>query len=270
MEEISASNTSEILVLGKTTNLPDNLYIPPNALRVVLESFTGPLDLLLYLIRRQNLDILDIPVAEVTGQYMQYVEMMRTINLELAAEYLVMAAILAEVKSRMLLPKTEEAEEDDEDPRAELVRRLQEYEQFKHAADDIEALPQIGKDHFIAHSTPPKLEKETLPELELRELLLAFSEVSRRAALYERHNIAREPLSVRERMSNILDAITNKRSAKFSELFTVEEGRSGAVVALLAILELIKAELVSIVQSHSFAEIYLSAREPEAHLETQE
>ncbi|NCZ62724.1 MAG: SMC-Scp complex subunit ScpB [Cellvibrionales bacterium] len=191
------------IVMGQAvTELPKDLYIPPQALEVILEAFEGPLDLLLYLIRRQNLDILDIDVSAITEQYMQYVELMDAMQFELAAEYLLMAAMLAEIKSRMLLPRSQELEEDEEDPRASLIRRLQEYERFKQAAEDMDVLPRLERDTWVAKIQPPDLKKDRpLPEIEMRELLVAFGEVLRRADMYESHQIQRESLSTREPLS---------------------------------------------------------------------
>ncbi|MCG5500397.1 segregation and condensation protein A [Ectothiorhodospira lacustris] len=240
------------------TLVPRDLYIPPDALEVFLETFEGPLDLLLYLIKRQNLDILDIPIAEITRQYMGYIELMQEMRLELAAEYLVMAAMLAEIKSRMLLPRSA-AVEDEDDPRAELVRRLQEYEQFKQAAQDLDDLPRLERDLFPATLAPPPLTGERpLPEVGLDELLLALREVLQRADMFTHHQIRREPLSVRERMSRVLEAL-GQGPVPFAALFTLEEGRRGVVVTFLAVLELLKAHLVELAQAELFAPIYLSA-----------
>lgn len=243
------------------TVLPKDLYIPPDALEVFLEAFEGPLDLLLYLIKKQNLDILDIPLAEITQQYMGYIAMMETLRLELAAEYLVMAAMLAEIKSRMLLPRVEEDAEDEEDPRAELIRRLQEYERFKTAAEDINELPRMGRDTFATCAEPPEINQDRPePQVSLQELLLAFKDVVVRTEMHRHHNIDREVLSVRERMSNILDVIRIGDFCEFSTLFNPEEGRLGVVVTFLAMLELSKESLIDIVQSEPFAPIYLKTR----------
>ncbi|MEE3110336.1 MAG: ScpA family protein [Pseudomonadota bacterium] len=252
------------IVEGKTvTELPKDLYIPPDALEVFLEAFEGPLDLLLYLIRRQNLDILEIRVAEITQQYMQYVELMHAMQFELAAEYLVMAAMLAEIKSRMLLPRPQldEAEEA-EDPRAELIRRLQEYERFKQAAEAIDALPRVDRNVFPGSATPPPIDRQQpLPDVELKDLLLAFSEVLRRADMFQNHKISFEALSTRERMGDVLKALSGGTSfVPFQALFTAEEGRLGVVVTFLAIMELIKESLIEIVQSEPFAPIHVRAR----------
>jgi len=240
------------------TELPRDLYIPPDALEVFLEAFEGPLDLLLYMIKRQNLDILDIPIAEITHQYMEYVELMKEMRLELAAEYLVMAAMLAEIKSRMLLPRPS-AESEEEDPRAELVRRLQEYERFKKAAEDINALTQLNRDVFpVAVEPPPKSGVVRLdPKVDLPEVLMAFREVLARAEMFSHHHVLMEPLSVRERMSSILSVVNDKKFTEFVALFTPEEGRRGVVVTLLAILELLKESLIEMIQTETYGPIYV-------------
>ncbi|MBK1727017.1 segregation/condensation protein A [Halorhodospira neutriphila] len=243
--------------------LPDDLYIPPDALEVFLEAFEGPLDLLLYLVRRQNLDILDIPIAEVTRQYMEYVELMRELRLELAAEYLVMAAVLAEIKSRMLLPRPpaeDGDEEEGQDPRAELVRRLQEYERFKQAAEALDRLPRQGRDTFPATAPAPECQPQPRPpQVDLRELLTALADVMRRARLHEHHQVEREPISVRERMTETLARLSAQRYTPFPELFAAAEGRTGAVVTFLALLELVRESLVELVQADAFAPLYVRA-----------
>ena len=243
------------------TEIPQDLYIPPDALEVFLEAFEGPLDLLLYLIKRQNIDILEINVAGITEQYMQYVNMMDTMQFELAAEYLLMAAMLAEIKSRMLLPRSSEDDEDEEDPRAQLIRRLQEYERFKKAAEDIDEIPRMGRDTFEASAEPPDI-KKTRPEpvVEMRELLLALGEVFRRADMFESHQVHKEKLSTRERMSQVLAQLSNNQFTPFVTLFTVEEGRVGVVVTFLAVMELIKESLVEIVQTEAFGPIHVKAK----------
>jgi segregation and condensation protein A len=240
--------------------LPKDLYIPPDALEVFLEAFEGPLDLLLYLIKRQNLDILDIPLAEITQQYMDYVEIMKEARLELAAEYLVMAAMLAEIKSRMLLPRpVEEAEEDD--PRAELIRRLQEYECYKQAAVAIDELPRLERDVFQTDIFPPESNvKPILPDIELQELLLALKKVLKRSEQFNHHHIHREPLSVRERMSKILKTVSSDCLTEFAKLFSPEEGRRGVVVTLMAILELIKEQFIELTQSSPFSPLYIKSK----------
>ncbi len=247
------------------TVLPRDLYIPPEALEVFLEAFEGPLDLLLYLIRRQNLDILEINVAQITEQYMQYVELMDAMQFELAAEYLVMSAMLAEIKSRMLLPRQQSAAEEEADPRADLIRRLQEYEQFKQAAEDMDALPRLERDVFLAAAEPPELSRERpQPQVELRELLLAFAEVARRAAMNVSHHVQMERLSTRERMAEILDRLKTPQFVPFASLFRVEEGRMGVVVTFLAIMELIKESLIEMVQSEPFGPIHVKPRGQDA------
>jgi len=242
------------------TTLPKDLYIPPEALEVFLEAFEGPLDLLLYLIKRQNLDVLDIPIAEITRQYMEYVEMMKGLNLELAADYLVMAAMLAEIKSRMLLPRPVEVDDED-DPRAELVRRLQEYERFKQAAEDIDELPRLNRDVFQASVKTPDLKLiKPEPEVDLRELITAFREVLTRAEMFTSHQVTMESLSVRERMSEILDRVSVDRFMPFASLFTPEEGRLGVVVTFLAILELVKESLLELIQTDPFEPIHVKVR----------
>ncbi|WP_130618769.1 segregation and condensation protein A [Dyella amyloliquefaciens] len=247
--------------------MPQDLYIPPDALEVILEAFEGPLDLLLYLIRRQNLDILDIPVAEITRQYMDYIEMMRDVmRLELAAEYLLMAAILAEIKSRLLLPRPPAEEGMEEDPRAELVRRLQEYERFKRAAEDIEAMPRMERDFAPAHAdTGERTVIKLPPPLELKELLLALKDVLHRAELFGHHAIKREALSVRQRMGELLSRLNDTSFHRFETLFDISEGRLGVVVTFLAMLELAKEMLVEIVQEEPLSAIYV--RSKTAHAE---
>ncbi|MBB4821337.1 segregation and condensation protein A [Pseudomonas alcaligenes] len=250
------------LVYGQAiTELPIDLYIPPDALEVFLEAFEGPLDLLLYLIRKQNINILDIPVAEITRQYMGYVELMKSVRLELAAEYLVMAAMLAEIKSRMLLPRSSEAEVEEEDPRAELIRRLQEYERYKAAAEGIDMLPRVGRDNTVPRLDAPEARaRKLLPDVSLEELLLSMAEVLRRADMFESHQVTREALSTRERMSEVLERLKGGAFLPFVSLFTAEEGRLGVVVTFMAVLELIKEQLVELVQNEAFAPIHVRAR----------
>ncbi|AZL69948.1 Segregation and condensation protein A [Pseudomonas sichuanensis] len=250
------------LVYGEAlTELPVDLYIPPDALEVFLEAFEGPLDLLLYLIRKQNVDILDIPVAEITRQYMSYVELMKNVRLELAAEYLVMAAMLAEIKSRMLLPRSAEVEEDEGDPRAELIRRLQEYERFKAAAEGIDALPRVGREVVVPQLDAPQAKvRKLLPDVALEEILLSMAEVMRRNDLFESHQITREALSTRERMSQVLERLKGGEFVPFVELFSAEEGKLGVVVTFMAILELVKESLIELVQNEAFAPIHVRAR----------
>ena len=242
------------------TELPRDLYIPPDALEVFLEAFEGPLDLLLYLIRRHSLDILDIPIAEITRQYMEYVELMKGLRLELAAEYLVMAAMLAEIKSRMLLPRPPAEEGEEADPRAELIRRLQEYERYKKAAEDIDALPRVDRDTFTVElEPPPRAGPRPQPEVQLRELLLALKDVLLRAEMFSHHHVQMEALSVRERMSMVLGAVSGDKFTPFPMLFKMEEGRLGVVVTFLAVLELIKESLIEIVQTEPYGPLYVRA-----------
>lgn len=243
------------------TNLPKDLYIPPDALEVILEAFEGPLDLLLYLIRKQNLDILEINVSEITHQYVSYVEMMESMQFELAAEYLVMAAMLAEIKSRMLLPRSSEEEEDEEDPRAQLIRRLQEYERFKQAAEDIEEIPRMGRDiHQAKAQGPDRTVTRADPDVDMKDILLALSEVLRRADMFESHHVEKEKLSTRERMTQVLDNLSGNQFVPFVSLFKVEEGRLGVVVTFLAVMELIKEQLVEMIQTEHFGAIHVKAR----------
>jgi segregation and condensation protein A len=249
------------LVRGQPVlEMPQDLYIPPDALEVFLEAFEGPLDLLLYLIRRQNLDILDIPIAEITRQYVDYIDLMHDMKLELAAEYLVMAAILAEIKSRLLLPRPPAEEGIEDDPRAELVRRLQEYERFKKAAEDIESMPRLDRDFAVAQAfVPDKNVIRLPPPVDLKELLLALKDVLKRAELMGHHAIQREALSVRNRMSDVLKSLGDGEFHPFETLFTAEEGRLGIVVTFLALLELAKEHLIEIMQSEPLAPIYLKS-----------
>ncbi len=242
-------------------DLPVDLYIPPDALEVFLDAFEGPLDLLLYLIRRQNLDILDIPIFEITTQYVQYIELMKEIRFELAAEYLVMAAMLAEIKSKMLLPRVELNDEDEDiDPRAELIRRLQEYERFKQAAEDISNLPQMNRDTF---SVKIKVSGEKVklepPTVELGEVLTALKDVMHRAEMFVNHQIQAEPLSMRERMSRILESVHTENFIQFSQLFDLSEGKAGVVVTFMAILELMKQQLIELVQAEPYAIIHVKS-----------
>lgn len=244
---------------------PQDLFIPPDALKVILEAFEGPLDLLLYLIKKQKFDILDLPIAPITEQYMQYVELMKDLNMELAAEYLVMASILAEIKSRLLLPK-QQVEDIEDDPRAELIRRLQEYEMFKQAANDIDQLPRLDRDIFVVEL--PLADVENLapnhPEVALKELVLAFQDVLKRSQAFEHHHITRESLSTRERMTQILsklELLEANNFMPFSQLFDVKEGKHGVVVTFLAMLELLKELLVECQQASDFGEIHLRLKQ---------
>lgn len=250
------------LVSGKpVVDLPRDLYIPPDALAVFLEAFEGPLDLLLYLIRRQNMNILDIDVSEITRQYMDYIGAVEAMRFELAAEYLVMAATLAEIKSRMLLPRQESEDDEEVDPRAELIRRLQQYERFKQAAEDLDSLPRLERENFVGSAALPKLpSSQPHPDVELSELLLALQGVLKRADLFTSHHVERERLSTRERMSSILATLQGDRFVNFESLFTPEEGRLGVVVSFLATLELVKEQLIEVVQGELLGPIHVRAR----------
>jgi len=262
LEQAYAESMRAVVMGEVMKEWPQDLFIPPDALEVVLESFEGPLDLLLYLIRKQNLDILNIPIADITEQYMQYIGLMETMRFELAAEYLLMAAMLAEIKSRMLLPRVDEDGEDEDDPRAELIRRLQEYERIKEGAESLDILPRMLRENFQLGVVPPAIERDVpLPDITLQELLLAFRDVAQRAKLAEHHNINRELLSVRARMTAVLSALRVGEFCEFTTLFNPEEGRMGVVVTFLAMLELCKEGLVNIVQSEPFSPIYLKPRE---------
>ncbi len=244
-------------------NLPQDLYIPPDALRVFLEAFEGPLDLLLYLIKKQNLDILNIPIAEITRQYLHYIDLMQNLQFELAAEYLLMAAVLAEIKSRLLLPRLSEHEEE-EDPRAELIRRLKEYEQFKQAAEQLDQLPRVERDIFPAYTAPPT-EFQTvkaLPTVHLNDLLLALSDILSRVELRHPHLIERELLSVREKMTQVLQylGISTADFISFHQVLIKSEGRQGVVVALIAVLELLKQSMIEVVQIKPYGEIHIQKK----------
>ena len=247
------------------TEMPRDLYIPPQALEVFLEAFEGPLDLLLYMIRRQNLNILDIPIADITRQYMEYIQLMQELDLELAGEYLLMAAMLAEIKSRMLLPRLSDGGEEEEDPRAELVRRLQEYERYKQAAEDIDRLPRLERDVYpaVAELTHRQVVR-ILPEVALQEMLVAFKDVVQRATMFAHLHVRRETLSVRQRMSDVLALLEGVGLVEFIRLFRPEEGRLGVTVTFAAILELLREQLVEIVQAEPYQPLHVRRvdREP--------
>jgi segregation and condensation protein A len=249
------------------TEVPRDLYIPPQALEVFLEAFEGPLDLLLYLIRRQNLDVLDIPIADITRQYMEYIQLMQELDLELAGEYLLMAAMLAEIKSRMLLPRSAEAGQEEEDPRAELVRRLQEYERFKRAAEDIDQLPRLDRDVHQAHAELTHRQVvRLLPEVALQEMLVAFKDVVQRATMFAHLHVRRETLSVRQRMSEVLAQLGDTGLVEFVRLFRFEEGRMGVTVTFAALLELLREGLIDIVQAEPYRPLHVrrAERDPDA------
>jgi segregation and condensation protein A len=250
------------------TEMPRDLYIPPQALEVFLEAFEGPLDMLLYLIRRQNLDILDIPIAEITRQYMRYIELMQVLQLELAGEYLLMAATLAEVKSRMLLPRVRNEEAADEsDPRAELVRRLQEYERFKRAAEGIDRIPRLERDTWVASADlVDRKVVRIAPQVSLQEMLVAFQEVLSRNDMFAHHHVQREPLSVRQRMTDVLAALSDHAFMDFVRLFRADEGRRGLTVTFVAILELLREGLIELVQSEPYAPLHVRLGNPAQHL----
>lgn len=260
--DVDEKTAGKILVNGEALEKwPEDLFIPPDALEVFLETFQGPLDLLLYLIRKQNLDILNIPVARITKQFMEYVELMRKLHLDLAAEYLVMAAMLAEIKSRMLLPRPKaEQEEEEEDPRAALVRRLQEYERFNQAGQDLDHLERVDRELYLvsaAFEDPKPVEVKS--RASLNDLVLAFRNVIERSDLNKKFQIGKEGLTVREKMTHILDKIRGGGFLKFEDLFSPEEGRLGLVVSFIAILELVKDDTLVVVQNEPFAPIHLKA-----------
>jgi len=260
------TETAETLPLAKVmgrpySELPEDLYIPPDALEVFLDTFEGPLDLLLYLIRKQNVDILNIPIAEITRQYIGYINMMNSLRLELAAEYLVMAAVLAEIKSRMLLPRVPDEEAEEEDPRAYLILKLQEYEIIKKAAEQLDELPRYERDIFDASINTATVEvNQALPDVQLKELLLAFQQVLKRAEQFSHHQISKEPLSVRERMATILEKLDRANKLPFTALFIREEGKVGVVVSFLAILELSKEGCIDIIQPEAAGDIHIQIR----------
>ena len=250
------------------TEIPRDLYIPPQALEVFLEAFEGPLDMLLYLIRRQNLDILDIPIAEITRQYMRYIELMQVLQLELAGEYLLMAATLAEVKSRMLLPRVgTDVSAEESDPRAELVRRLQEYERFKRAAEGIDRMPRLERDTWVASADLVDRKVVRIPpQVSLQEMLLAFQDVLSRSDMFAHHHVQREPLSVRQRMTDVLSSLTASTFVDFVRLFRADEGRRGVTVTFVAILELLREGLIEIVQSEAYGPLHVRLGNPARHL----
>ncbi|HOP23222.1 MAG TPA: segregation/condensation protein A [Gammaproteobacteria bacterium] len=251
------------VVEGKPfTQMPTDLYIPPDALEVILEAFEGPLDLLLYLIRRQNLNILDIPIAEITNQYIEYINLIRNMDFELVAEYLVMAAMLAEIKSKMLLPKPISEDDEEEDPRAELVRRLQEYERFKTAAQNLEDMPQENRDFVVASVYLDNKQINVVPqEVDMRDLIMAFKDVLARADLKVSHAIERETISVKDKVISLLAALKGKSMVTFDSLFVPSEGRHGVVVTFLAVLELLKTQVFDLVQNETYGKIYIKPLE---------
>lgn len=257
------NSEDKILVDGAlVTELPQELYIPPQALKVYLESFEGPLDLLLYLIRKENLDISKISIAKVTEQYTSYIAAMDALKLELASKYLVMAALLAEIKSRLLLPKPPKEDDDEEDPSLALIRQLQEYERIKLAAERIDELPRVDRDIIPANAWLPEIDLQPqLPEVMLNDLLIAFSSSIKRASYFEEHGVKREILTVREKMTHILDRIQSDDFTLFEHFFVPEEGRQGVITSLLAILELIKLSMIVIIQNEPYEPLYIKANE---------
>jgi segregation and condensation protein A len=265
METLLALDDFKVKIYGKVlAELPHDLYIPPHALEIFLEAFEGPLDLLLYLIKRQNLDILDIPIAEITRQYIDYIELMKELRIDLAAEYLLMAASLAEIKSRMLLPRPASEDRDDRDPRAELIRRLQEYERFKKVAEDLDALPRFERDLFPVHVDVPRIEvAKKEPEVDFKELIFAMKDILQRADLTTHHAIRMEPLSIRERMTAVLTRLQTDKFCEFTQLFNVQEGRMGVIVSFIAILELLRQHLIALVQNQAYSPIHIKVIEHE-------
>ena len=261
-DQISADDGVRAVVSGKALEQwPADLYIPPEALEVVLESFEGPLDLLLYLIRKQNIDILNLPVADITRQYMQYIDLMQRMRLDLAADYLVMATMLAEIKSRMLLPRPDPEEEDEEDPRAALIKRLQEYERFKNAAETLDDRPRLERDLYLVYARvedpdPPKVEAR----VELDDLVAAMRSAMMSAARRQHLQMVPETFSVRERMTQILDRVRSGEYVALGDFFTSEEGRKGLVVSFIAILELVRDDILTVAQNEAFSQIHVKAK----------
>lgn len=250
------------IVLGEVvTDVPQDLYIPPEALEVFLQAFEGPLDLLLYLIKKQNLNILDINVFEITRQYMQYVEVMQEMALDMAGDYLVMASMLAEIKSRMLLPQRESEAEDEEDPRAELIRRLQEYEQFKAAAESLEAMPREGREFFSSAGERIEGARAQHPPVEMVEIMLAMKHVLQREDMFVEHQVSREVLSTSDRMTAIMTLLKAHTQVALTDIMQPGEGRAGVVVSFLAMMELTKERLIQVMQSELYGPIYIQARE---------
>ncbi len=262
---VTALPENSPMILGRfrqdlITELPRDLYIPPDALLVFLEAFEGPLDLLLYIIKKHNMDILDIPIADVTKQYVAYVELMHDLRLELAGEYLVMAAMLAEIKSRMLLPRAATEAEEEADPRGELIRRLREYELYRAAAEELDQLPRLERDIFISHVVAPDVKAvRPLPEVTLPELIQALQALLQQADLQESHQIELESLSIREKMSCILEQLRQFTYIDFTQCFNLTEGRLGVVITFIAVLELLKQSLIDIVQTSLYAPIHIKA-----------
>ena len=241
-------------------DIPEDLFIPPDALQVILEQFEGPLDLLLYLIKKQNIDITDIQILPITNQYIEYIDMMRKMQFELASDYLVMAATLAEIKSRMLIPSDLDNDEED-DPRADLIKRLMEYQKYKDLSTELDLMPRLNRDNFVASGIFNHIEKkQELPSINIDELQQAFLEVMRRAEINASHNVNTEVLSVRERMTRVLELLNNTEHTVFTDCFDVSEGKMGVVVTFLAILELVKENIIDLIQNESLSVIYLKVK----------
>ncbi len=265
MQQTSPPESVALLQGTPLENMPRDLYIPPDALEVILADFSGPLDLLLYLIKKQNIDILNIPVADIARQYSVYIDMMQALRFELAAEYLVMSAMLAEIKSRLLLPSLPGEEEDEADPRAELIRRLQAYEYYKQAAEQLDQLPRQGRDVFITCIEAQDLNTpKPLPEATLAELTAALQSVLQRVKNNASHHLLPEVLSVRERMSMILKTLKDNEYMEFERFFNLEEGRMGVVVTFAALLELIKQAMVDIIQTETYGKIHIAGIQDES------
>ena len=255
------NNTVEASIKGRLiTEIPEDLFIPPDALQIILEEFEGPLDLLLYLIKKQNVDIVDIPIFPITVQYVEYIKMMESIKYELVSDYLVMASTLAEIKSRMLIPHDDE-DEDEEDPRANLVKQLLEYQKYKDLSTEIDSISRVDRDTYLASGIIVHFKKKDIqPTIEISQLEEVFKDVLRRADILASHDIHSEPLSVRERMSNILEELGKNETISFIEFFDINEGRMGVIVTFLAILELVKDNLIDILQNESHSVIYLQLK----------
>ena len=244
----------------EVVDIPEDLFIPPDALQIILEQFEGPLDLLLYLIKKQNIDITDIQILPITNQYIEYINMMREMQFELASDYLVMAATLAEIKSKMLIPTNVDDEEED-DPRADLIKRLLEYQKYKDLSAELDLMPRLNRDNFIATGIFNQIEKrQELPKINMNELEQAFLEVIKRAEINASHNIDTEVLSVRERMTRVLELLNNNDDTVFTDCFDVGEGKMGVVVTFLAILELVKENIIDLIQNDTLSVIYLKVK----------
>ena len=245
----------------KISQIPEDLFIPPEYLRIILEEFEGPMDLLLYLIKKQNIDITDLPIFPITEQYMRYISIMEEMHFELASDYLVMASTLTEIKSKLLLP-TEADDEEEDDPRANLIKRLLEYQKYKNASEKLETLPRNFRDFYVVSNAVDSKESKIIetPDIKIDQLKVAFLEVLKRAEIFSTHNIQSETLSVRERMSLILSVLKKGDNMQFEKLFNLEEGRLGVIVTFLAILELVKESLIDIIQNESMSRVYIGLK----------